>query len=94
MGKKIPRYPHVPAVLLGRLAVDKCYRGKGVGEDLLLDAMNRLIDNDIAWWAMVVDAKDGSREFYLHYGFQQFKDSPDRLFFPCKTTRAAILNDQ
>ena len=85
MRKKIPRYPLVPAVLLGRLAIDCRYQKIGLGEDLLLDAMNRLINNDIAWWAIVVSAKEGSSDFYLRYGFQQFRDSPDQLFLPHKT---------
>ena len=39
INRKLPRYPLVPATLLGRLAVDARYREKGLGEFLLLDAM-------------------------------------------------------
>jgi GNAT superfamily N-acetyltransferase len=42
--KKLPRYPLVPAILLGRLAVDQNRRGKGYGELLLLDALKRCTD--------------------------------------------------
>ena len=56
--KKLPKYPHIPAVLLGRLAVDLRFRGKGIGELLLLDAMNRALDSQIPWWAMVVHSKE------------------------------------
>lgn len=38
VGRKLPRYPHMPATLLGRLARDLGYRGTGAGEFLLLDA--------------------------------------------------------
>lgn len=88
--KKLPRYPLVPAVLLGRLAVDREYRGRGLGEFLLLDSMKRSLGNDISWWAMVVDALDGSREFYKKYGFIQFADAPNRLFLPYATVTAAF----
>ena len=41
MSKKLPRYPHLPVVLLGRLAVDQSQRGLGLGEFLLMDALHR-----------------------------------------------------
>jgi hypothetical protein len=88
--KKIPKYPLVPAVLLGRLAVDCRYQKLGLGEDLLLDAMKRLINNDIAWWAMVVSAKEESLPFYLKYGFCSFNDEKYRLFLPHETIRKAF----
>ena len=40
--KRLPRYP-VPAVLLGRLAVDEGKRGQGLGAFLLMDALNRVL---------------------------------------------------
>lgn len=30
-GKRLPRYPTVPAVRMGRLAVDQAYKGQGLG---------------------------------------------------------------
>jgi len=42
--KKLPRYPIVPATLLGRLAVDEDYHRKGFGELLLMDALHRSLD--------------------------------------------------
>ena len=58
--KKLPRYPDVPATLLGRLAVDQKYRGQGIGEHMLLHALKRSSDlsYEIASYAVVVDAKD------------------------------------
>ena len=88
--KKLPKYPHIPAVLLGRLAVDLRFRGKGIGELLLLDAMNRALDSQISWWAMVVDSKEGSIPFYLKYGFCSFYDTKNKLFLPCATIREAF----
>jgi GNAT superfamily N-acetyltransferase len=41
IGKKLPRYPSVPAVRLGRLAVDQNFQGQGLGGALLADALDR-----------------------------------------------------
>lgn len=83
---KLPKYPVVPAILLGRLAVDKNYRGKRLGEMLLMDALNRCLKSEIAAMAVVVDALDDSaRSFYEHYQFIQFPDYPNRLFLPMTT---------
>lgn len=86
---KLPRYPLVPCILLGRLAVDLRFQGNGLGELLLVDAMKRAMNNDVAWWALVVHAKEGARSFYLRYGFLPFHDSPDHLFLPYSTIRQA-----
>ena len=45
VAKKLPRYPNVPATLLGRLAVSENFRGQGIGELLLLDALQRALGN-------------------------------------------------
>jgi predicted GNAT family N-acyltransferase len=40
--KKLPPlYKHLPATLLGRLAVDINYKGQGLGTNLLMDALRR-----------------------------------------------------
>lgn len=79
--KKLPKYPNVPATLLGRLAVDQRYRRKGLGEMLLMDALYRSLHNEIATVAVVVDAKnDEARSFYENYDFIQFPNFPYRLF--------------
>ncbi|TSE35511.1 hypothetical protein Tchar_00707 [Tepidimonas charontis] len=36
--KRLPRYPTVPAVRMGRLAVDRRFRGQGLGGALLAEA--------------------------------------------------------
>jgi len=67
---KLPRYPAVPAVRLGRLAVDQWFKGRGLGGALLIDAAMRALRSDIAAFAMVVDAKDDrAAAFYRHHGF-------------------------
>ena len=81
--KKLPRYPLVPAVRLGRLAVDARFRGKGLGGMLLVDAMMRALRADIAAYAIAVDAKDDlAVAFYRHHGFVAFAHNPRALFLP------------
>jgi len=85
LAKKLPKYPVVPATLLGRLAVDVRLRGKGAGEHLLMDALRRALEaaREVASLAVVVDAKDDAAvSFYRHYDFISFADRPRRLFLP------------
>jgi predicted GNAT family N-acyltransferase len=85
---KLPRYPDVPATLLGRLAVDSRYKGRRHGELLLMDALRRAFQatSDVASFAVVVDPKDKkSRSFYEHYEFVAFPDQKLRMFLPMIT---------
>ena len=81
--RRLPRYPLIPATLLGRLAVDHRYRDQGHGRFLLADALYRSVSSEIASFAVVVDAKDGdARRFYEREGFLPFPDQPMKLFRP------------
>lgn len=81
--KKLPRYPVLPATLLGRLAVDANRRGRGYGTVLLLDALQRCLRSETASLAVVVDAKDNvAIAFYEGHEFLQLPDRPNRLFKP------------
>ena len=55
--KKLPRYGHVPAVLLGRLAVAEEIQGTGLGGLLLADAVRCACGGDVAWAILIVRAK-------------------------------------
>jgi ribosomal protein S18 acetylase RimI-like enzyme len=89
-GKKLPRYPTVPAVRMGRLAVDQAFKGQGLGGALLADALGRAARSEIAAFALVVDAKDkAAAAFYQHHGFIALPDSPFALFLPLSTVRPA-----
>lgn len=86
--RKLPRYPLVPATLLGRLAVDRRHQGKGYGRFLLGDALHRAARSEIASFAMIVDAKDESaRRFYERESFLPFPDQPMKLFRPMADIR-------
>jgi GNAT superfamily N-acetyltransferase len=81
--KKLPRYPVVPAVLLGRLAVARSYQGQGLGGVLLADALKRTARAEVGVFAMVVDAKDETAQrFYEHYGFTLLPGETRRLCLP------------
>ena len=86
LAKRLPRYPSVPVVRLGRLATDLAYRGRGLGGALLWDARLRASRSEIAAFALVVDAKDERAEaFYRHHGFVPFGSQPGRLVLPLAT---------
>lgn len=88
IGKKLPRYPTVPAVRMGRLAVDEAFGGQGLGGALLADALERAIRSEIAAYALMVDAKDDkAAAFYRHHGFIPLPDAPLTLFLPLTTVQ-------
>ena len=78
----------MPATLIGRLAVSNEFRGQGLGELLLLDALNRCLSGSkqVASAAVIVDARDDSAAaFYKKYGFIELPKTPKRLFRPMAT---------
>ena len=88
--RKLPRYPTVPAVRMGRLAVDQAFKGQGLGGALVADALDRAARAEIAAHALMVDAKDdAAAAFYRHHGFIALPDSPLSLFLPLATARKA-----
>jgi predicted GNAT family N-acyltransferase len=88
VAKKLPKYPLAPATLLGRLAVSMDFRGKGLGQALLMDALYRslALSEQIASTGVIVDAKDElAHAFYLKYGFIDLPRVDKRLFLPMAT---------
>lgn len=86
--RRLPHYPLIPATLLGRLAVDRRFQGKGYGRFLLADALYRTVRSEIASFAVIVDAKDErARSFYEREGFSVFPDQPLKLFRPMAEIR-------
>jgi GNAT superfamily N-acetyltransferase len=83
IGRKLPRYPVLPAILLARLAVDASCAGQGRGERLLIDALRVSLEtsNRVGAAFVVVDALDSNAAgFYAHMGFRAFADRPLTLF--------------
>ena len=89
--KKLPRYPSIPAVRMGRLAVDQGFQSEGLGAALLADALRRAVAAEIAAYAFLVDAKDASAaRFYAHHGFMALPDQPLCLFIALATVQHLV----
>jgi len=92
--KRLPHYP-VPAVLLGRLAVDQTAQGKGLGALLLMDALHRVLlaSQTLAVHAITVNARDAAAAaFYRKYGFIAFVDDARQLVLPMATLRQLVIS--
>ena len=78
--------------LIARLAVDKRFKGQGIGEWLLIDALKKLLSaSDMVGFPLViVDAKEGVEGFYQQYGFNAFADETNRLFMTIADIRASF----
>ncbi len=85
--KKLPR--RIPGVRLGRLAVDRQYQGKGLGQLLLVDALTRAqrIYVEAGGIGLFVDALDElAAGYYRTFGFEASPDNPLLLFLSAKVT--------
>lgn len=88
VAKELPKYPIVPATLLGRLAVSVAFRGQGHGATLLMDALYRTLQHsrEVASAGVIVDAKNAAAlAFYKKYGFLELPRIERRLFLPIGT---------
>jgi GNAT superfamily N-acetyltransferase len=87
--KRFSNYP-LPVVRLARLAVDRSTQGQGLGEDLLMDALQRSlrIANEVGIVAVLIDAKhERAKRFYARYEFGALPDQPLVLWLPMATVR-------
>ena len=90
--KRLPRYPALPAVLIGRLAVDGGFQGRGLGESLLMNAAHRAMQADAAAYLLLVDAKNPQAlAFYQRYGFRPLSTRPMTLFLALATVKKAFF---
>lgn len=97
VAKRLPKYPMVSSTLLGRLAVGIEFRGQGLGETLLMDALHRSLDSSkqVASAGVIVDAKDESATgFYRKYGFVELPKIEKRLFLPMGTVEQLFRKDK
>jgi ribosomal protein S18 acetylase RimI-like enzyme len=82
--RKLPRYP-VPVALLGRIAVDTDFQGKGLGSILLVDACRKIAQASsvLAVAGLVAEAKtESAATFYRHFGFINLPGCDGRLLLP------------
>ena len=93
VAKKLPRYPLLPATLVGRLAVSTEHRGRNLGRLLLMDALHRSWKNtaEVASVGVVVEALgDSARAFYRRHEFIPLVDHPNKLFLAMATIEKAF----
>lgn len=89
--KRLPRYPLLPAALIGRLAVAQLYQGKGLGGALLADAALRVLRSEMKALALIVEAKDEKAvAFYRLHGFTSFVSRPLSLYLALETVRKGV----
>lgn len=87
--RNMPDPVPVPVMVLGRLAVDRAYHGKGLGADLLQDAILRTLRlaQDVGIRALVVHAlHEQARQFYLHHCFSESAIDPLVLMLRIRLT--------
>jgi ribosomal protein S18 acetylase RimI-like enzyme len=91
LARKLPRYPRVPAVLIGWLGRDVGFRGQNIGAMLLYDAFARIATSPIGAYAIFADAiDDEAAAFYRKHLFIPFAAKPHSLFLPVATALAAV----
>lgn len=89
--KRLPRYPAVPAVRIGRLAVDERFQRRGLGELMLMNVVHRTMHDATAAFALLVDAKNNRAvSFYQRYGFRLIAGRPRTLFLPLATAQKTL----
>jgi GNAT superfamily N-acetyltransferase len=83
----------VPVVLLGRLAVDRGWQGRGLGADPLRDALLRALaaGRSIGVRAILVHAiSDQARGFYERHGFRVSRGAPLTLMVTVREAARAL----
>lgn len=88
------KYPsQIPGVKLARLAVDKNWQRQGIGEILMVEAMQRsqIVAENAGGIGLFVDAKnEAAQSYYLRYGFESLESSPLQMFLPFQTIAALL----
>jgi ribosomal protein S18 acetylase RimI-like enzyme len=91
LAKKLPRYPSVPATLTGWMGRHVDFRGSGLGEALLFDAIKTVATAPIGSHALFVNAIDEkAAAFYKTYGFVSLADKPNTMYIPVLTALKLI----
>ncbi|MEO8100533.1 MAG: GNAT family N-acetyltransferase [Acidobacteriota bacterium] len=93
--KRLPRYPVLPATLLGRLAISQAHTGMKLGRLLLADALHRSWRNttEVASVGVVAEAiNDAACSFYAHHEFLALAGHPKKFFIAMKTLEKAFAS--
>jgi GNAT superfamily N-acetyltransferase len=91
IGRGAPR--RIPAILLGKLALERGCHGQGLGAELLLRALRTILAaaRTAGGKIAVVDAADkNAARFYQHHDFVALPARPDRLIQKLSTIAKAL----
>src|SRR5262249_36759342 len=83
----------VPGVLIGRLAVDRSCQGRGLGADLLRDAVLRIVGaaEIVGVRAILVHAmSDDAKRFYERFGFRASPVEPMTLMMTVEEVKRMV----
>jgi predicted N-acetyltransferase YhbS len=83
----------IPAILLGRLAVDKVHQGAGLGGFLLLDAVRRIVAvaEQVGVRTLITHTADAqATAFYARHDFMQSDTDPLRMLLLVKDARHLV----
>jgi GNAT superfamily N-acetyltransferase len=93
VSKRLPKYPLIPATLLGRLAVCRKNQGQKLGRILLMDALHRSWKTaaQVASVGVVAEAiNEAAVKFYQHHEFIPLSEPPRKLFIAMTTIEKAF----
>jgi GNAT superfamily N-acetyltransferase len=92
IAQSLPLYS-IPVILLARLAVDRRYQNRKLGQRLILDAMRRSVNaaDHIGVRALMVHALDQeARRYYERWGFRPAPENELLLFLRMDVIRTSI----
>ena len=90
-------YPRLPVILLARLAVDNRAARRGIGEQLLVNALERSVSlsRQVGCRGVLVEAYPSAVEFYRKYGFIEIGTADTvntrRMFIDLRTVARAQI---
>jgi GNAT superfamily N-acetyltransferase len=87
----------VPVIVLGRLAIDRHYQHRGLGQDILRDAVLRVVQaaEIVGLRAILVHAiSEDAKRFYRARGFLESPIEPMTLCLPLDVARRAVMEPQ
>jgi len=98
-----PGHGRIPAAYISMIGVDRRFRGKGYGDDLLVDALIRIARaaEDVGIAIVMLDILDCGdpqrveqrRRLYMGHGFAPLPSNPLRLFLPVGTVGKLLDQD-
>ncbi|HMS40628.1 MAG TPA: GNAT family N-acetyltransferase [Pyrinomonadaceae bacterium] len=90
--KHLPRYP-LPAILIGKLAIDKTAQKQGLGTALLFNALKRAttVAEEIGVFLIEIKAvNERAKNLYVKIGFLEMLDDPMKLYLGIKKVRQLL----